>query len=600
MYNKSILRSLIIDGGVGIDEPSRLRDMLHEQSETSNRSGKIGTIGGAGAIAAGVLSMSINPAGMLAALTGAYAFYLGSKSKATPSEEKEFRFLSRHGRVINLLGDFAAAGAATEDEILSAYESMVLAYAPLTDQIVVAGEAITASEMMDRLPLVIQAQRQNKPRASRLSAPSQDGEGKSQSLKQEMGDHLFQRLTPQQKKEVLDLSQRSKATAFSRMLEISGYSNAEIESRWPGAIAALGIDIPQLLPAPTPPQLAASTPIWQSATPVVSQRTVLDSAADLGQNPQSAIIAGVPGAGKGIFVSNALREVKRRNPHVKIFAIDPKNDPRETGYWSIADQLWRRDFDQCSTEDAATWLIDRINEYRAYTGPKLLVLDEGTTAFTVLKLAKVFEERDMGNGAVKMVPVDLLGEFKKILVAISGMGDSRESWIWIVCQVINCADLGLTGGVRSIFRSIALVSPKNRNAVATFFSTGFVPLPPGGKDALYKMMDNSECNRAFYDGKTDEWVPTPVWPNHSGYNRDTRQQVATPQTTTGDVTQQMTLPVQLAPDPIATAVKPDDDPWENTNAQLVTDPLETLEKLAAVAGISPVAMKNLLTSLSNA
>jgi hypothetical protein len=257
----------------------------------------------------------------------------------------------------------------------------------------------------------------------------------------------------------------------------------------------------------------------------------LDSAADLGQNPQSAIIAGVPGAGKGIFVSNALREMKVRNPHVKIFAIDPKNDPKETGYWSVADQLWRKDFDECSTEDAAVWLMDRINEYRAYRGSKLLVIDEGTTALTVLKLAKVYDERELGDGKSQSFRVDLLGEFKKFLVAISGMGDSRDAWIWIVCQVINCDDLGLTGGVRSIFRSIALVSPKNRNAVSTFFSTGFVPLPPGGKDALYRMMDTSPCNRAFYDGKTDKWLATPLWKNHSGYNRDTRTVEAQPMTT---------------------------------------------------------------------
>jgi hypothetical protein len=599
MYNKSILRSLIIDGGVDITDPVRLRDMLHEQAETSTRSGAFGTIGGATAIGLGIMSMTLNPAGVLAALSGGFAFYLGTKSKATPTEEKEFKFLSRHGRVINLLGDFASTGSATEDEVISAYESMVQAYAPLTDQIVVAGEAVAAAEMMDRLPLVIEAQRSKRPKQEqqKQSPPAKDG----QSVLKSMGEYMMSSLNQQRKAEVLQLAIESPRAALDTMLAHYGYSDTEIEEQWPGALEALGRNQPQLPTTAIQPQLAASTPIGRQSSPsAVSQKVVLDSAADLGQNPQSAIIAGVPGAGKGIFVSNALREVKRRNPHVKIFAIDPKNDPKETGYWSIADQLWRRDFDQCSTEDAAMWLMDRLGEYRNHSGPKLLVLDEGTTAFTVLKLAKVFEERELGNGAVKSLPVDMLGEFKKFLVTISGMGDSRESWVWIVCQVINCADLGLTGGVRSIFRSIALVSPKNRNAVATFFSTGFVPLPPGGKDALYEMMDNSECNRAFYDGKTDEWVPTPVWPNHSGYNRDTRQQVDVPQTTTGNVSQQMTLPVQPTPQPIAVAVKPDDDPWENTNAQLVTDPQETLAKLAAVAGVSPTEMQNLLKALSNA
>lgn len=256
--------------------------------------------------------------------------------------------------------------------------------------------------------------------------------------------------------------------------------------------------------------------------------TDVDSASDLGQNPQSAIVAGVPGAGKGVYVSNALRELKRRNPHITIFAIDPKADPKETGYWSVADKLWRKDFEDCSTEDAALWYMDCVREFRAHKGPKLLVSDEGTTVLTVLQLCKVYEEIEVGDGTIQRSRVDLLGEFKKFLVSISGMGDSREAFIWIVCQVINCKDLGLTGGVRSIFRSIALVSPKNRNAVSTFFSTGFVPLPPGGKDALYEMMESSPCNRAFYDGKTDRWQPTPRWVNHSGFDRDTRTTTVIP------------------------------------------------------------------------
>jgi hypothetical protein len=34
MYTKSILRSLILDGGVSITDPIRLRDLLQEQSQT--------------------------------------------------------------------------------------------------------------------------------------------------------------------------------------------------------------------------------------------------------------------------------------------------------------------------------------------------------------------------------------------------------------------------------------------------------------------------------------------------------------------------------------------------------------------------------------
>jgi hypothetical protein len=160
MYNKSILRSLILDGGVSITDPIRLRDLLQEQSQTSDRVNKFGTIGGGLSIGFGVLMTSLNPAALLAAASGCCAVYLGQKAKATSLEEKEFRFLSRHGRIINLLGDFAKAGTATDDEILSAYESLTLSYFPITDQIVVDGQPIAAGEMMARLPQVIAAQRQ--------------------------------------------------------------------------------------------------------------------------------------------------------------------------------------------------------------------------------------------------------------------------------------------------------------------------------------------------------------------------------------------------------------------------------------------------------
>jgi hypothetical protein len=152
MYTKSILRSLILDGGVSITDPIRLRDLLQEQSQTSDRVNKFGTIGGGLSIGFGVLMTSLNPGALLAAVSGGYAVYLGQKAKATSLEEKEFRFLSRHGRIINLLGEFAKAGTATDDEILSAYESLTLSYLPITDQIVVDGQSIAAGEMMADCP----------------------------------------------------------------------------------------------------------------------------------------------------------------------------------------------------------------------------------------------------------------------------------------------------------------------------------------------------------------------------------------------------------------------------------------------------------------
>ena len=45
---------------------------------------------------------------------------------------------------------------------------------------------------------------------------------------------------------------------------------------------------------------------------------VWNPAEDLGQNPQSALIVGVPGSGKGMLVSNAIRTLKAKYPDLKI------------------------------------------------------------------------------------------------------------------------------------------------------------------------------------------------------------------------------------------------------------------------------------------
>jgi hypothetical protein len=250
-----------------------------------------------------------------------------------------------------------------------------------------------------------------------------------------------------------------------------------------------------------------------------------DLADDMGRNPQSSIVAGVPGAGKGMLISNALRAVKLHNPQVKIFVIDPKASGKEAGYWSIADYYFKLAFSGETVEDAAEWFMARLNQFKQFEGPKLLVIDEGATVLTTLRLAKIYEYRTTPNGKEQAIKVDLLGQFKAFLTHVSSMGDSEENWMWFVSQIINCDDLGISGGQRSIFRGIGLVSPKNRKAVDNFFATGFVPLPKGGKDEVYRLMEQSPCDRAYYDGKTDQWASSQPLENHSGFDRDTRQYV---------------------------------------------------------------------------
>ena len=62
-------------------------------------------------------------------------------------------------------------------------------------------------------------------------------------------------------------------------------------------------------------QLRSATQLMEPV--VMTTQTPYDIALDLGTQPQSAIIAGVPGSGKGMIVSNAVRHLKAKHPDLR-------------------------------------------------------------------------------------------------------------------------------------------------------------------------------------------------------------------------------------------------------------------------------------------
>ena len=277
------------------------------------------------------------------------------------------------------------------------------------------------------------------------------------------------------------------------------------------AIASNAWQLQQWQQAQTPRTMAA-TPELEAVevATVPALPPMYDLAADLGQHPQSAIIAGVPGAGKGMVVSNALRHLKARYPNITIFVIDPKADLKEAGYWDGLGATVRRcRFLNADPDDCALWLLKRLEEFAEIQGPKLMVFDEGSAAIATLKLA----HKD----------IKAMGRLKAFISHISSMGDSGETWLWMMAQIIHVSDLGMSGGFRGIFRAVGIVSPKNRYALQSFLSTDFVPMPAGGMPEIETLMNASPVGRAFFDGKTAQWAPMPRLQNWSGYDRDSRQ-----------------------------------------------------------------------------
>jgi len=275
-------------------------------------------------------------------------------------------------------------------------------------------------------------------------------------------------------------------------------ANAWRQQQWQQQRSAASVEAAPVATVPALPVPASPSP------------RSYDLAQDLGQHPQSAAIIGVPGAGKGMLVSNAIRHLKSRYPNVSIMVLDPKDDPKERGYWEgFGATVCRFSFLGKDPDACAEWYLNRLEQFANMPAPKLLIGDEGTALIATLE-----------NASPKLRAV---GRHKAFISHLASMGDSGETWFWLMAQSANLRDLGISGGVRSIFRAIALVSPKNRNAVEALLSTDFVPLPEGGKDEVYRLMEQSPVNRAFYDGKSDRWLPSPKLQNWSGYDRDSRQ-----------------------------------------------------------------------------
>jgi hypothetical protein len=388
MYNKSILRSLILDGGVSITDPIRLRDLLQEQSQTSDRVNKFGTIGGGLSIGFGVLMMSLNPGALLAAVSGGYAVYLGQKAKTTSLEEKEFRFLSRHGRIINLLGDFAKSGTATEDEILSAYESLTLAYLPITDQIVVDGQPIAASEMMARLPQVIAAQRQSPEsghsQALPVASPHQT------SLPPSRLHEYAEMPAPQQ---VRPIEQAS----------VGGESAIAVLERTMAKPTLIGL-----------PEALRSVTV---------------------DNPYSTFIIGMSGAGKDIALYSVMVALKQRYPTALYVGIDGKNHAGELPLWSevIYDQTIHIS------------MLDRVNDYHR----GLLALLKQACEFPGMVFVAFSELNGIAGSYIAAGMKQEWGEIAHYLRYLALQGNAAGKFLLSTAQGITLDELGISTSTRS-------------------------------------------------------------------------------------------------------------------------------------------------------
>ncbi|MDB9369171.1 hypothetical protein PN456_09395 [Nodularia spumigena CS-586/05] len=274
-------------------------------------------------------------------------------------------------------------------------------------------------------------------------------------------------------------------------------------------------------------------PMPPNQTHVVTfQQDIPDLAKKMAEVLKNSLIIGVPGVGKDYFVSNALEWVKKLHSNCTIFFIDPKDDPKETGYFQgRVDYLFRLNICTHDPVQVYEWVqrcFQSYDKFDAGTGLKLLIFNEMAATNKTLTNVK---------GALNWV--------KSKMVGYSSSGDSRGIKIWGISQNAHNSGIGFDGGEKSIFTPIVIVAENEISASEQVLRAHIIPNDKRlTSDEIKAICRQSPVKRAIFHGTYNQWFPMPELTNYSGYDRDSRTfiseqptQVQTTQTQTQPKTQ---------------------------------------------------------------
>lgn len=333
------------------------------------------------------------------------------------------------------------------------------------------------------------------------------------------------------------------------------------ESRDPQSLPPTTIDVPvqqysseQYSPrhdyehVPTVIQANAQTTIQGDVSPTVIQNpNLLDVAKHIIDNIYSYAVIAPSGGGKGMLMSHVAREYKKRWPDRPIVLIDPKDDPKESGYWQGVVDVWHKtNFRKLEIEDKSAWLNEGLDIIRGIEGPHLAILDESTMVFGFAKNC----DRNLANRLIDFMTSTASG------------GNSAEEYVFLMGHSGNLSDYGISGGQMSSFRKIYIAPNSNEDAIIQLGNTTFA----GGKfgeDGVKQITDIasiSPVDRAVYVGTLNKWFPMSELQNHSGFSRDKRE-ITTPQSF-----EVVTQPIAV---PFVTVIEPD----QKSDINRITDKL---------------------------
>ena len=256
-----------------------------------------------------------------------------------------------------------------------------------------------------------------------------------------------------------------------------------------------------------PVTVVSSTSTPQTITKVDVWNPNADSEVDIIREVTDRItnnfIVGIGGSGKGMLLANALREVKRKHPDKKIFLVNGKVDPKEAGYFDgIVDVEKPLHCESAKPQTVAAWFEAAMEDYDNFAVQNnggLLVIDEGTIIGARLKTAKCTTLTDK-------------------LIGIASCGGSTGKNVWFVAQTPFVGANGSDTSGISQLTPIVLVNQTNLSVVDSWKRASL--FKKFDTEEIAELVNQSECNRAVYFGKTAQWYSLPKLINYSAYDRD--------------------------------------------------------------------------------
>ena len=264
-----------------------------------------------------------------------------------------------------------------------------------------------------------------------------------------------------------------------------------------GSVCGSELQQPVMVPS-SAPLVNTQVEVWNP-----ERDNEVDIVREMTDRISNYFVVGIGGSGKGMLLANALREVKRKHPDKKIFLVNGKVDPKESGYFDgVVDVEKPLHCESAKPQTVAAWFeaaMEDFDKFAVQNNGALLVIDEGTIIGARLKTAKCTTLTDK-------------------LIGITSCGGSSGKNVWFVAQTPFVGANGSDTSGISQLTPIVLVNSTNLSVVDSWKRASI--FKKFDTNEISELVNQSECNRAVYFGKNAQWYAMNKLTNYSAFNRD--------------------------------------------------------------------------------